>query len=151
MTAKDYLNRAFILNNRINDKLIKLECYRDLSSSVSSPSFEEKFSGTRNIEPPFVRYLGKISDLEDEIKADYERLEEIKNEIDAEIDKLEDPYEQLILRYRYLMFMTMPQIATKVHYTLRWTQRIHNRGLENFERVHGSSPQFTPSSSVSRT
>lgn len=140
MTAKDYLNRPFILNNRINDKLIKLECYRELSSSVSSPSFEEKFSGTRNLEPPFVRYLGKISELEEEIKTDYEQLEEMKNGIDVEIDKLKDPYEQLILRYRYLMFMTMPQIAAKVHYTLRWTQRIHNRALENFERVHGSSP-----------
>lgn len=75
MTAKDYLNRPFILNNKINDKLIKLECYKELSTSVSSPSFEEKFSGTRNLEPPFVRYLGKISDLEEEIKADYEKLE----------------------------------------------------------------------------
>ena len=28
MTAKDYLNRPFILNNKINDKLIKLECYK---------------------------------------------------------------------------------------------------------------------------
>ena len=151
MTAKEYLNRPFTLNNQINDKLVKLECYRELSVSVSSPSFEEKFSGTRNLEPPFVRYLGKISDLEDEIKADYEKLEEMKNGIDAEIDKLEDPYEQLILRYRYLMFMTMPQIASKIHYTLRWTQQIHNRALENFQRVHGSSPQFTPTSSVNRT
>ena len=58
-------------------------------------------------------YLGKISDLEEEIKADYEKLEDTKKEIDAEIDKLEDPYEQLILRYRYLMFMPMNQIATK--------------------------------------
>lgn len=140
MTAKDYLNRPFILNNKINDKLIKLECYKELSTSVSSPSFEEKFSGTRNLEPPFVRYLGKISDLEEEIKADYEKLEDMKKEIDAEIDKLEDPYDQLILRYRYLMFMPMNQIATKVHYTLRWTQRIHNRAIENFERVHPSSP-----------
>lgn len=46
----------------------------------------------------------------------------------------------VILRYRYLMFMPMNQIATKVHYTLRWTQRIHNRAIENFERVHPSSP-----------
>lgn len=140
MTSKEFLNRPFILNNRINDKLIKLECYKELSCSVSSPSFEEHFSGTRNLEPPFVRHLGKIHDLEAEIQEDYKKLEEMKNEIDAIIDKLDDPYEQLILRYRYLMFMTMPQIATKVHYTLRWTQRIHNRALDSFERVHASSP-----------
>ena len=67
-------------------------------------------------------------------------IDEILEEEKVEIDKLEDPYEQLILRYRYLMFMPMNQIATKVHYTLRWTQRIHNRAIENFERVHPSSP-----------
>lgn len=140
MTAKEYLNRAYILNNRINDKLIKLDCYKELSESVSSPGFEEKFSGTSNTDAPFARYVEKISILEEEINADVKMLEKIKADIDAEIDKLEDPYEQLILRYRYLLFMPMSQIAKKVHYTLRWTQHMHNRALENFEGVHSSSP-----------
>lgn len=139
MTAKEYLNRAFLLNNRINDKLIKLDCLKEMSESISSPSFEEKFSGTKNTATPFSRYIEKINSLENEIAADIKMLDEVKAEIDTQIDKLEDPYEQLILRYRYLLFMPMGQIAKKAHYTLRWTQRIHNRALENFERVHSSS------------
>lgn len=140
MTAKEYLNRAYILNNRINDKLIKLDCYKELAESISSPSFEDKFSGTRNTDAPFTGYVEKINRLEGEIHSDIASLEKIKADIDAEIDKLDDSYEQLILRYRYLLFMPMSQIAKKVHYTLRWTQRMHNRALENFERVHSSSP-----------
>ena len=64
MTAKDYLNRPFILNNKINDKKIKLGFYRELSCSPSSPGFEEHFSSNQNTKAPFVRYLEKIDDLE---------------------------------------------------------------------------------------
>ena len=31
MTAREFLNRPFILNNKINDKKIKLGFYRELS------------------------------------------------------------------------------------------------------------------------
>ena len=55
MTAKDYLNRPFILNNKINDKKIKLGFYRELSCSPSSPGFEEHFSSNQNTKAPFVR------------------------------------------------------------------------------------------------
>ena len=49
MTAREFLNRPFILNNKINDKKIKLGYYRELSCSVSSPGFEEHYSSNRNI------------------------------------------------------------------------------------------------------
>lgn len=48
MTAREFLNRPFLLNNKINDKKIKLGFYRELSCSPSSPGFEEHFSSNRN-------------------------------------------------------------------------------------------------------
>lgn len=136
MTAKEFLNRPFILNNKINDKKIKLGFYRELSCSASSPSFEEHYSSTRNTKAPFVYYLEKIDELEREIAEDYKMFNEIKREVDTAIDKVEDPMEQMILRYRYLELLSMPDISVRMHYSLRWTKKLHRRALDSFERGH---------------
>ena len=136
MQGNEFLNRPFILNNKINDKKIKLVFYRELSCSPSSPGFEEHFPSNPNTKAPFVRYLEKIDDLEQEIAEDYKMLDEIKNEVDNAIDVVEDPMEQMILRYRYLEFLSMPDISVRMHYSLRWTKKLHRRALDSFERGH---------------
>lgn len=52
MTAREFLNQPFYLNNRINDKRVKLDCYRQMACSVSSPGFEEHYSSNRNTNAP---------------------------------------------------------------------------------------------------
>lgn len=136
MQGNEFLNRPFILNNKINDKKIKLGFYRELSCSPSSLGFEEHFSSNPNTKAPFVRYLEKIDDLEREIAEDYKKLDEIKTEVDNAIDVVEDPMEQMILRYRYLEFLSMPDISVRMHYSLRWTKKLHRRALDSFERGH---------------
>ena len=136
MQGNEFLNRTFILNNKINDKKIKLGFYKELSCSPSSPGFEEHFSSNQNTKAPFVRYLEKIDDLEREIAEDYKKLDEIKTEVDNAIDVVEDPMEQMILRYRYLEFLSMPDISVRMHYSLRWTKKLHRRALDSFERGH---------------
>lgn len=107
-----------------------------MSCSPSSLGFEEHFSSNPNTKAPFVRYLEKIDDLEREIAEDYKMLDEIKNEVDNAIDVVEDPMEQMILRYRYLEFLSMPDISVRMHYSLRWTKKLHRRALDSFERGH---------------
>ncbi len=136
MAAREFLNQPFYLNNRINDKRVKLDCYRQMACSVSSPGFEEHYSSSRNTNAPFIRYLEKADELEEEIAADEKELERLKTEVSIAIEKLEEPSEQLLLHYRYVMFMTMPEIAVAMHYSLRWTKRLHRRALEEFERSH---------------
>lgn len=136
MQGNEFLNRPFILNNKIDDKKIKLGFYRELSCNPSSPGFEEHFSSNPNTKAPFVRYLEKIDDLEREIAEDYKMLEEIKTEVDNAIDVVENPMEQMILRYRYLEFLSMPDISVRMHYSLRWTKKPHRRALDSFERGH---------------
>jgi len=136
VSVREFLNRPFILNNKIHDKKIKLQCYKELSCSISSPGFEEHYSSTRNTQAPFIRYLNKIRDLENEIEKDYKKLEELKKEVDDAIDVVEDPMEQMVLRYRYLEFMSVPEISVKMHYSLRWTKRLHSRAILSFETGH---------------
>lgn len=140
MTPNEFLNQPYELQRKISIKEQKVKYYRELSSSVSSPGFEEHYSATRNTDAPFVRYLHKISVLEEEIKKDKLRLVELKDEVDHAIDDIEDLNEAMVLRYRYVMLWSMRKIAKEMYYTLRWVQMIHVKAITHFEILHPTSP-----------
>lgn len=94
MTAKEYLSRAYRLNERINSYLAELDDLRALACSISSPSFEEKYGGTRPTDPPFVRAIEKIDCLEREISLEIEKLISVKKEINEAIRSVPDNREQ---------------------------------------------------------
>ena len=140
MEAKEFLNQVYTLKRKITVKEQKAMYYRELASSVSAPGFEEHYSASKNTEAPFVRYLQKADELRVEIKTDYLELERLKAEIDKAIEVLTDETEAMVLRYRYVILLSMKDIAKKMHYTLRWTQMIHVKALTHFEILHPTSP-----------
>ena len=86
MTAKEFLNQPFDLQRQIRIKEKRIQCYRELACSVSSPGFEEHYSSSRNTRAPFERYLDKINVLEEELIRDYSELEKLKHTVDVAID-----------------------------------------------------------------
>ena len=140
MEAKEFLNQAYVLKRKITVKEQKAMYYRELASSVSAPGFEEHYSASKNTEAPFVKYLQKVEELRLEIKDEYIELARLKAEIDKAIEVLTDEMEAMVLRYRYVMLLSMKDIARKMHYTLRWTQMIHVKKLTHFETLHPTSP-----------
>ena len=140
MEAKEFLNQVYTLKRKITVKEQKTMYYRELANSVTSPGFEEHYSASKNTEAPFVRYLQKADELRVEIKTDYLELERLKAEIDKAIEVLTDETEAMVLRYRYVILLSMKDIAKKMHYTLRWTQMIHVKALTHFEILHPTSP-----------
>lgn len=140
MTAADFLNQPYVLQRKIRVKEQKAKYYRELAESVSSSGFEEHYSASRNTDAPFVKYLQKVDELKGEIEEDYIRLAELKEGIDRAIDVIEDENEAMVLRYRYVMMLSMKEISKKMYYTLRWTQMIHVRAVTHFETLHPTSP-----------
>lgn len=147
MTAKEYLESPRELDRKINQKLRLLESYKDLAGSISSPNFDEKVQGTRSTDPPFVRYLGKIDELQREIDADIDRLADLKCDLSFQIDRIDEIGQAVVLRYRYVQLLTWAEISEKMNYSVRWIQKIHGKALESFEERmnagletgHGSS------------
>ena len=86
MTAKEYLGQAYRLDQRINANLEEVARLREMASSVSSPSWEEKTGGSRPTDPPFVRCLVKIMDLERHIDVEVDRLVDLKKQIRTVIE-----------------------------------------------------------------
>ncbi len=127
MTAREFLNQPFYLNNRINDKRVKLDCYRQMACSVSSPGFEEHYSSNRNTNAPFIRYLEKADELEEEIAADEKELERLKTEVSVAIDELDSGI------FEYLLGEILRIISEKGNGQLIFTS--HNlRPLETIDK-----------------
>ncbi|HBR01731.1 MAG TPA: flagellar biosynthesis protein FliA, partial [Ruminiclostridium sp.] len=115
MTAKEFLKQAYRLNELINSDLEELQGLRDLSRSISSPVLEEKVSGTKNTDPPFVKYVVRIVDLEKQIQQEVDRLVKLKTDIREAVNRMENVDEKLLLRYRYINFLNWEEICVNLN------------------------------------
>jgi len=132
MTAKQYLNQAYRLDQRINSKLEQVLSLRDLTTKATAT-----MSGMPgNASPNYHRtqdIIGKIIDLENDINADIDRLIDLKREMVAVI-KAVDHYEyQTLLELRYLCFKNWEQIAVDMGYTLAYTFELHRKALNHIQ------------------
>lgn len=141
MTAQEYLLQPKMLKKQIEYKQRLIESYREMASSISSPSFEERYSGTRNTEPPFVRYTEKIDTLKSEIAEDIVRLDKLKLEINEALECINNPIERMIMNYRYVLFYSERQTADKMNYSVRTIRAKHSKALADFAK---SFPIISP-------
>ena len=111
MTAQEYLGQAYRLDQRINADLEEVARLREMATSISSPSWDEKTGGTRSTDPPYVKCVIKIIDLERHIDEEVDKLVELKKQIRMVIDAVPDKDEQTVLRYRCLLNYTFEKIG----------------------------------------
>ena len=48
MTVKEYLNQAYLLDQRIHSYTIECDELREMAQSISSPGFEEHYNASKN-------------------------------------------------------------------------------------------------------
>lgn len=132
VTAKEFLNQAYRLNELIDSDVEELERLRDLATRISGPNFGERVQTSRNPDPPFVRYLDNIMDMEQRIHRELCELVVLKKRITESLEKVENREERLLLTYRYLDNRTWEQIASMLSVSDRTVHRIHASALRNF-------------------
>ena len=86
---------------------------------------------SRNPDPPFVRYLDDIMDMEQKIHRELCELVVLKKKITESLEKVENREERLLLTYRYLDNRTWEQIASMLSVSDRTVHRIHASALRN--------------------
>lgn len=101
MTAKEYLMQAYRLNELIDSDTEELEHLRELSGRISGSNFSEHVQCIRNMEPPFVKYLGDIIEMEQKIHRKLCHLVVLKKQISEAIESVSSREELLLLTYRY--------------------------------------------------
>lgn len=129
MTVKEYLGQGYRLEHRIRMHKAEIEEMKALSTSISSPGFEEHYNASRNTDAPFERVLIKIMELE-QMQADtLERLLCFKQELMSVINAVSNKDERLVLYYRYVCNKTWIEIGEAMGWDERTIRRWHNKAV----------------------
>lgn len=90
MKAKEYLERAYWLDQMIDSKLEQVASLRAMATKTTTIMKRDVVSRSRNMHS-MEDTVAKIADLEEEINADIDRLVDLKKEIGETIRRVEDP------------------------------------------------------------
>lgn len=131
MKVKEYLHQAYRLDKRIESDIEEMECLREMATSVSSPSWDEKVQTSRSTDAKFVRCLERIIDLERKINAEVDNLVALKEQIRCVINEVADTDERMVLRYRYVHNFTWEQIGDELNADRTTVYRWHNAALNH--------------------
>jgi len=129
MNAKEYLNQAHRLDQRINSKLEQVASLRDLTTKATATMTDMPGSASPNVHRA-QDIIGKIIDLESDINADIDRLVDLKREMVTVIKSVENLEYQTLLELRYLCFKTWEQIAVDMGYSIQHIYRLRDKALK---------------------
>lgn len=134
VTAKDYLQEAYIIDKKIKLDLEKLEAMKaSLQGRAASYSSDgSKPSNRRNsTEDSLVRVLDYEKSIDEEIGM----LTAKRAEIEENIMKVSDECLREVLTRRYLIYQKWEKIADEMNYGVRHIYKLHNKALSVFQKI----------------
>lgn len=132
MQAKQYLKQAYRLNELIQCNKQELDDLHLLSSSIPGIDYsKDKVQTNSSGDASYTNIVAKIIDLENAIKADIEKLLSLKLEIRTVINAVQDNEERLLLKCRYLNFMSWEDVCDEMNVSMRTAHRIHAVAIAN--------------------
>ena len=134
LKAKEYLSRAFRVEQMICSKQMQIARYHDLLQQTPTLVDSVPVVRTRNVHRGQDIIL-KIMEAEEELNAEIDKLVDLKREITRTISCVKDDRCRLVLEKRYLLYMKWEKIAEDMHYTVRHTQWLHDNALDEVGRI----------------
>ena len=134
MTAKEYLNQAKTLDQRINVKLDRVSRLRAMTQKITVSLDGEQVSRTRNVtslEDAIIRLMEE----EESLNAAIDRLVDLKREVSGVLKQIDDTDCQLLLELRYLCYRSWEEIAEVMHMHIRTVYKVHGRALLKVEAI----------------
>jgi DNA-directed RNA polymerase specialized sigma subunit len=132
MTPKQYLRQAYRLNELINSHIREVKQLKLLSTSVPSTDFsKERVQGGKLPGDKISNIIAKIVDLEKQINDEIDHFVDLKKEIHDIIEAVKSPDQRLVLRCRYIEFLTWEKTAEIMNYSIKQIHRIHSAALQN--------------------
>lgn len=131
MDKKTYLCRYHNLLEKIQKKKEYIAFCHERAESIPGPQYGERINNpSPSYEAPFVKWIYRAIDAEDELKNLEAKAELAKQEIETSISKIGDEDLQMILIYRYIDWLSWIEIANKIYCSLASVYRKHNEALE---------------------
>jgi hypothetical protein len=133
MTAKQYLQQSFRLNQKISANLQSLERLRALAASIPPANLSRDRIQAGGASDRVGNAVAKIIGLEAAITAEIGRFAGLKEEIMECLGLMPDNDLRLILQKRYLNFQKWEHIAADLNYTRRHAMRLHGEAIQAFQ------------------
>ena len=128
MTAKEYLEQAFQIDQRINSKIAMVDSLNMLATKATT-TISDMPRNPNRATSMMGDAVEKIIDLQLEINSDIDQLVDLKRDMIKAIKTVENTEYQTILEFRYLCFKTWAQIAAEMGYNVRHIYRIHEEAV----------------------
>ena len=142
MTPREYLSQVFRIEQRIKAKEIKSAEFENLADSIPGPNYDGiKVDHSRRTDAPFVYWIEKKAEVDEQIRNLRARQSVLKGEIMTAIEKLENEEYQSLLVMRYFNFRTWEDVAYELSVSLATVKRRHTKALEEIgEKMNRNEP-----------
>lgn len=142
MTAKEFMNRAYVQSKRVQYKSEQLIQLKAMTQRVTVALDSEYVSHTRNVHALEDAVI-QIMEAAEQLQKENQILMDIRKEIGSVIDSMGNITLQTLLSSRYLCFKSWEDIAMEMNRTLRWVQNRHKQALHEFDQiVKNNFPNF---------
>lgn len=131
--VKQYLKKGEMVNNLIKSKLDEVNELRELATSVTGIDYSKNRTKGQGYtsEANFVHFITKIADIEKDLEEQAIKLISIKARISEFIAKLDNSKEQVLIRLKYIHFLSWEEISYEMDVSIRTVHRIHSSALLN--------------------
>ena len=143
MKAKEYLQQLQRLDTVINQKIKELGDLRLKSRSVGSIDYsKERVQTSPSGDAPFVKLIGRIIDLEQEINAEIDAFVDDKHKIINQIQGLKNSKYIEILYKHYVEFKRLEVVAVEMNFTYQYVVELHGYALKDFQTTYENLLNF---------
>ena len=134
MTAKEFLNQAYLLDQRIKSKSEQIQSLNELATSCTATMTGMPHNPNRSTSR-MADAVCKIIDLQNEIAADMDSLIQTKKDIVDVIAQVTDVELRILLEQRYLCGATWEEITMNLYHNRRWIFRLHDKALTVVQEI----------------
>ena len=137
MTAKDYLQQLWWIDEEIEEKMREMDYLRTKAEGCSSPEMTgmPKGSGAKD---RISDVIIKIVDLSAYIGMKTDQLIDLRATITKQIDRMKNGRSRVILSHRYLLHEKWDDIEQAMHYEKSSLMKMHRKALKEFEHHYPS-------------
>lgn len=137
MKAKEYLQQLQRLDTVINQKIKELGDLRLKSRSTGSIDYsKERVQTSPSGDAPFVKLIGRIIDLEEEINAEIDAFVDEKHKIINQIQGLQNSKYIEVLYKHYVEFKRLEVVAVEMNFTYQYIVELHGYALKDFQTTY---------------
>ena len=130
MTAKEYLNQAYLLDQRISSKQEQIDALNDLATRCTASMTGMPHSPNQG-NSSMADAICKIVDLQTAIVNDMGELVDLKADIIRTISQVSNVEYRLILEKRYITGKTWTEIAVELGHKMRHLFKLHDAALDS--------------------